>query len=174
MGIYSRDNLASGLQNALDAALRRRDEYVKQDAARRDANVEAINNLIEGLAYAHEDELDDKKKKLLAEKAALQKQQQDALEDSMKRSGEALEGRIKARNILKTGMTPSGLSSNGPGIAYEQAMGMRGYERSPVPPVPSYDIGSGLGRYYGTESARRSVIPMDYLNEMLRHGEGVY
>lgn len=174
MGIYSRDNLAPALQSALESALRRRDEYVKQDAARRDADVETINNLVEGVTYAHEDELDAKKKELLAEKAALQKQQQDALEDSMKRSGEALEERIKARNILKTGMTPSGLPSNGPGIAYEQAMGMRGYEPLPVSPVPSYDIGGGLGRYYGTESARRSAIPMDYLNEMLRHGEGVY
>lgn len=174
MGIYSRDNLAPTLQSALEAALRRRDEYVKQDAARRDANVEAINSLVKSIGYSGEDDLDEKKKELLAEKAALQKQQQDALDDSMKRSGEALEERIKARNILKTGMTPSGLPSNGPGIAYEQAMGMRGYEPLPTPPVPSYDIGSGLGRYYGTESARRSVIPMDYLNEMLRHGEGVY
>lgn len=88
MGIYSRDNLASGLQNALDAALRRRDEYVKQDAARRDANVEAINNLVEGITYAHEDELDDKKKKLLAEKAALQ-EEQDRLAEAAKRGDEA-------------------------------------------------------------------------------------
>ena len=78
MGIYSRDNLASGLQNALEAALRRRDEYVKQDAARRDANVKAINSLVKSVAYAQEDDLDERKKKLLAERAALQKAQEDA------------------------------------------------------------------------------------------------
>lgn len=88
MGIYSRDNFAPALQGALDAALRRRDEYVKQDAARRDANVETINNLIEGITYAHEDELDDKKKKLLAEKAALQ-EEQDRLAEAAKRGDEA-------------------------------------------------------------------------------------
>jgi hypothetical protein len=133
MGIYSRDNLASGLQNALDAALRRRDEYVKQDAARRDANVEAINNLVEGLAYAHEDELDDKKKKLLAEKAALQKAQEKAAQD------------VRAANERSL-IAEQGMDGYKPGVVgsdYEQIM--QGYRpamptRQPMIPVmhPAY------------------------------------
>ena len=54
MAIYSRDNLAPTLQNALEAALRRRDEYVKQDAARRDANVKAITDMMKVAGRAAE------------------------------------------------------------------------------------------------------------------------
>ena len=112
MGIYSRDNLASGLQNALDAALRRRDEYVKQDAARRDANVEAINKLVKSIGYSGEDDLDERKKELLAEKAALQKAQE---EESLKRSAEALLRRPAAQPMaipVKSGFLPSDVASN--------------------------------------------------------------
>ena len=112
MGIYSRDNLASGLQNALDAALRRRDEYVKQDAARRDANVEAINQLVKSIGYAGEDDLDERKKELLAEKAELQKAQE---EESLKRSAEALLRRPAAQPMavpVKSGFLPSEVASN--------------------------------------------------------------
>lgn len=107
MGIYSRDNLASGLQNALDAALRRRDEYVKQDAARRDANVEAINKLVKSIGYSGEDDLDERKKELLAEKAELQKAQE---EESLKRSAEALLRRPAIP--VKSGFLPSEVASN--------------------------------------------------------------
>lgn len=112
MGIYSRDNLASGLQNALDAALRRRDEYVKQDAARRDANVEAINKLVKSIGYSGEDDLDERKKKLLAEKAELQKAQE---EESLKRSAEALLRRPAAQPMaipVKSGFLPSDVARN--------------------------------------------------------------
>ena len=112
MGIYSRDNLASGLQNALDAALRRRDEYVKQDAARRDANVEAINKLVKSIGYSGEDDLDERKKELLAEKASLQKAQE---EESLKRSAEALLRRPAAQPMaipVKSGFLPSDVAGN--------------------------------------------------------------
>lgn len=112
MAIYSRDNLASGLQTALEAALRRRDEYVQQDAARRDANVKAINSLVKSIGYAGEDDLDEKKKELLAEKAALQKAQE---EESMKRSAEALLRRPAAQPMampVKSGFLPSEVASN--------------------------------------------------------------
>lgn len=112
MGIYSRDNLASGLQNALDAALRRRDEYVKQDAARRDANVEAINRLVKSIGYSGEDDLDERKRELLAEKAELQKAQE---EESLKRSAEALLRRPAAQPMaipVKSGFLPSEVASN--------------------------------------------------------------
>ena len=49
----------------------------------------------------------------------------------MTRSSEALDERKRNEYMLggglKTGIAPSGMPSNGPGIAYEQAMGMRGY-----------------------------------------------
>lgn len=133
MGIYSRDNFASGLQNALEAALRRRDEYVKQDAARRDANVKAITDMMKvaGRAAEASSAQEDKLKELEEERAAILKAQSDALDESMMRSSEALDERKRNEYMLggglKTGIAPSGTPSNGPGIAYEQAMGMLGY-----------------------------------------------
>lgn len=112
MAIYSRDNFAPALQSALDSALRRRDEYVKRDAARRDANVKAITDFMEGVAYAADDDLDEREKKLLAEKAAAQKAQE---EESMKRSAEALLQRPAAQPMampVKSGFLPSDVASN--------------------------------------------------------------
>jgi len=90
MGIYSRDNLASGLQNALEAALRRRDEYVKQDAARRDANVKAITDMMKvaGRAAEASSAQEDKLKELEEERAAIIKAQND-MADAAKRGDDA-------------------------------------------------------------------------------------
>lgn len=112
MAIYSRDNFAPALQSALDSALRRRDEYVKRDAARRDANVKAVTDFMEGIAYAADDDLDEREKKLLAEKAAAQKAQE---EESTKRSAEALLQRPAAQPMampVKSGFLPSDVASN--------------------------------------------------------------
>lgn len=129
MSIYTRDNLASSLSQQLEAALNRRQKFVENDAARRDANVKAINSLVKSIAYAQEDDLDDRKKKLMAERNAALKAQTEMLDQSMERSGEALNDRYRDFMLgggLKTAISPSG-PSNGPGIAYEQAMGMKGY-----------------------------------------------
>ena len=114
MGIYSRDNLASGLQNALDAALRRRDEYVKQDAARRDANVKAITDMMKvaGRAAESTSEMEDKLEKLQEERKAILKAQE---EESLKRSAEALLRRPAAQPMampVKSGFLPSDVASN--------------------------------------------------------------
>lgn len=156
MAIYSRDNFAPALQSALDSALRRRDEYVKRDAARRDANVKAITDFMEGVAYAADDDLDEREKKLLAEKAAAQKAQEDANQavlDANERSLNASQG--------MDGYRPGVIGSD-----YEQVM--RGYR--PVmptrqPKLPDYD-----GVYDdSTSSVEYSLRPQpgyDYLGAM--------
>lgn len=132
-GIYSRDNFAAGLQNALEAALRRREANVLRDAARRDANVKAITDMMKVAGRASESvsEQEEKLKKLEEERNAILKAQNEAIDESMMRSSEALDERRRNEYMLggglKTGIAPSGTPANGPGISYEQAMGMRGY-----------------------------------------------
>lgn len=139
-GIYTRDNLAQILNTGLENAMKRQSERNKAENARIANNVKAINRFVKSVGYADEDDdLEEKLKKLQMEKLAAQKAQTEAVDQSMERSSEALNDRY--RNImlgggLKTAISPSG-SSNGPGISYEQTMGMSGY----VPygfTVPSY------------------------------------
>jgi hypothetical protein len=138
-GIYTRDNLAQILNWGLENALKRQGERVKTENARIADNVKAINSFVKSVGYAGDDDLDDKLKKLQMEKLAAQKGQTEMLDQSMERSGEALNDRYRDFMLgggLKTAISPSG-PSNGPGISYEQAMGMNGY----VPygfTIPSY------------------------------------
>jgi len=138
-GIYTRDNLAQILNAGLENALKRQGERTKTENARIADNVKAINSFVKSVGYAGDDDLDDKLKKLQMEKLAAQKAQSEMLDQSMERSGEALNDRYRDFMLgggLKTAISPSG-PSNGPGIAYEQAMGMQGY----VPygfTIPSY------------------------------------
>ena len=149
-GIYTRDNLAQILSTGLENALRRQSERTKTENARLADNVKAINSFVKSVGYAEEDELDAKLKKLQMEKLAAQKAQTEILDQSMERSGEALNDRYRDFMLgggLKTAISPSG-PSNGPGIAYEQAMGMRGY----VPygfTIPSYAESLKRGMGYG-------------------------
>jgi hypothetical protein len=138
-GIYTRDNLAQILNWGLENALKRQGERVKTENARIADNVKAINSFVKSVGYADNDDLDDKLKKLQMEKLAAQKGQTEMLDQSMERSGEALNDRYRDFMLgggLKTAISPSG-PRNGPGISYEQAMGMNGY----VPygfTIPSY------------------------------------
>lgn len=138
-GIYNRDNIGSMLMTGLENALRRRNERTKTENARTADSIKAINSFVKSVGYAGEDDLDDKLNQLKMEKLAAQKAQTELLDQSMERSGEALNDRYRDFMLgggLKTAISPSG-PSNGPGIAYEQAMGMNGY----VPygfTIPSY------------------------------------
>lgn len=159
-GIYSRDNLAQILNFGLENALRRQGERTKTENARIADNVKAINSFVKSVGYADSDGLDDKLKQLQMEKLAAQKAQSEMLDQSMERSGEALNDRYRDFMLgggLKTAMSPSG-PSNGPGIAYEQAMGMKGY----VPygfTIPSY-----------ADALKRKMAYSDIMNR----GGGVY
>lgn len=159
-GIYTRDNLAQILNAGLENALKRQGERTKTENARIADNVKALNSFVKSVGYAEEDELDAKLKKLQMEKLAAQKAQTEMLDQSMERSGEALNDRYRDFMLgggLKTAISPSG-PSNGPGIAYEQAMGMKGY----VPygfTVPSY-----------ADSLKRRMAYSDIMNR----GGGVY
>lgn len=159
-GIYTRDNLAQILNVGLENALRRQGERTKTENARIADNVKAINSFVKSVGYAGEDDLDEKLKKLQMEKLAAQKAQTEMLDQSMERSGEALNDRYRDFMLgggLKTAMSPSG-PSNGPGISYEQAMGMQGY----VPygfTMPSY-----------SDALKRRMAYSDVMNR----GGGVY
>lgn len=87
-GIYTRDNLAQILSAGLENALRRQGERTKTENARLADNVKAINSFMKSVGYAGDDELDEKRKRLLAERAALQKAQ-DSLAEAAKRGDEA-------------------------------------------------------------------------------------
>lgn len=124
MAIYSRDNFAPALQSALDSALRRRDEYVKRDAARRDANVKAITDMMKvaGRAAESTSEQEDKLKKLEEERNAILKAQE-----------EANAARLAKANAMEdaTAYTTVGkrlTSDLGPSLSQVQAEAMRGYK----------------------------------------------
>ena len=159
-GIYTRDNLAQILNTGLENALKRQGERTKTENARIADNVKAINRFVKSVGYAEEDDLEEKLKKLQMEKLAAQKAQTEAVDQSMERSSEALNDRyhnIMLGGGLKTAISPSG-PSNGPGISYEQAMGMSGY----VPygfTVPSY-----------ADALKRRMAYSDIMNR----GGGVY
>lgn len=167
MGIYSRDNLADSLASQLENALKRRQMYVENDAKRRMANVEAINKFVKSAAYAAEsDDLNDRLAKLKAERESM------------------LEAQQRSQGMPKTGITPSGLPSNGPGIAAEQSAAMKGYVpyKAPSVTLPRY---SGEGRYpvdptypydYFVRSGRawdedpKGTEFQEYLREMMERG----
>jgi hypothetical protein len=160
-GIYTRDNLAQILNAGLENALKRQGERTKIENARIADNVKSINNFVKSVGYAGEDDdLDEKLKKLQMEKLAAQKAQDEMLGTSMERSGEALNDRYRDFMLgggLKTAMSPSG-PSNGPGVSYEQVMGMKGY----VPygfTVPSY-----------ADALKRRMAYSDIMNR----GGGIY
>lgn len=159
-GIYTRDNLAQILSAGLENALKRQGERTKTENARIADNVKALNSFVKSVGYAEEDELDAKLKKLQMEKLAAQKAQTEALDQSMERSGEALNDRYRDFMLgggLKTAISPSG-ASNGPGISYEQAMGMKGY-------VP---YGFTMPNY--SDAMKRRMTFADIMNR----GGGVY
>lgn len=159
-GIYTRDNLAQLLNTGLENAMKRQSERTKAENARIANSVKELNSFVKSVGYAEEDDLEKKLKKLQMEKLAAQKAQTEAVDQSMERSGEALNDRFRNFMLgggLKTAIAPSG-PSNGPGISYEQAMGMGGY----VPygfTVPSY-----------ADALKRRMAYSDIMNR----GGGVY
>ena len=159
-GIYTRDGLAQLLNTGLENAMKRQSERTKTENARIADSVKAINSFIKSVGYAEEDDLEEKLKKLQMEKLAAQKAQTEAVDQSMERNGEALNDRYRNFMLgggLKTAIAPSG-PSNGPGISYEQAMGMSGY----VPygfTVPSY-----------ADALKRRMSYSDIINR----GGGIY
>ena len=174
MSIYTRDNLASSLSQQLEAALNRRQKYVENDAARRDANVKAINSLVKSIAYAQEDDLDDKKKKLMAERNAALKAQEDANKavlDANERSLNAEQQMDGYRPLMTSYPDPmryyEAVGTPADMNQYEAALGMTGY----------YHPNVTLPRYTGNRSMRnpeQGRIPQIYLDAMLKHGEGIY
>lgn len=168
MSIYTRDNLASSLSQQLEAALNRRQKYVENDAARRDANVKAINGLVKSIAYAQEDDLDDKKKKLMAERNAALKAQEDANKavlDANERSLNA-EQQMDGYRPAEVGFPDTETS------AYQAAM-MEGYR-----PATSFamEMSRQPRELIGPEAGRYMVnVNPDYADAMRNYytGQGI-
>ena len=159
-GIYSRDNFAAGLQNALEAALRRREAYTQRDAARRD--VKSITNFMDEVGRSAEEgaEQRDKLAALEAERNAILKAQEDrnqAILDANERS-------LAAEQLMQ-GYRPGVIGSD-----YEQAM--RGYRPAmPTrqPKLPDYD-GVYDDSTSSVEYSLRNQPNYDYLSAM----QGIY
>lgn len=124
-GIYSRDNFAAGLQNALETALRRREAYVQRDNARRDANVKAITDMMKvaGRAAESTTEQEDKLAKLQEERNAILKAQEDNNQAVM----DANERSLAAEQLMQGYRPNSALAiPDKETAAYQSAM-MQGY-----------------------------------------------
>lgn len=167
MAIYSRDNFAPALQSALDSALRRRDEYVKRDAARRDANVKAITDMMKvaGRAAESTSEQEDKLKKLEEERNAILKAQEDANKAVL----DANERSLNASQAMQDYRPNSVLAVPDKETSAYQAAMMEGYRPNPsfsmtVSRQPR-EIGPSEGRDY-------QVGDYDYLSEMNRAYSG--
>lgn len=160
MATYSRDNFAPALQSALDSALRRRDEYVKRDAARRDANVKAITDFMEGVAYAADDDLDEREKKLLAEKAAAQKAQEDANQAVL----DANERSLNASQAMQDYRPNSVLAVPDKETSAYQAAMMEGYH--PATKEFSMEVSRQPRKLTPPEVHHYQIGDYDYLSEM--------
>lgn len=93
IGIYSRDNLAGQLGGALDAALARRQAAVDRSAGYRNNDVKAVTNMLKSIGYDQEDPDEKRLRELEAEKAEVKAAEQAEIEESMRRSAEALKYR---------------------------------------------------------------------------------
>lgn len=199
MAIYSRDNFAPALQSALDSALRRRDEYVKRDAARRDANVKAITDMMKvaGRAAESTSEQEDKLKKLEEERNAILKAQEDANKAVL----DANERSLNASQAMQDYRPNSVLAVPDKETSAYQAAMMEGYHpatkeysmnvsrqpRELTPPevhhyqIGDYDYLSEMNRAYSGQGQPLSAMQDWYKRKGLQHllamqnyGKGVY
>lgn len=161
MAIYSRDNFAPALQSALDSALRRRDEYVKRDAARRDANVKAITDMMKvaGRAAESTSEQEDKLKKLEEERNAILKAQEDANKAVL----DANERSLNASQAMQDYRPNSVLAVPDKETSAYQAAMMEGYRPVVDPGASSSAIMQG---YKPADSHNPAFYKYDYQNKV--------
>ncbi len=121
-GIYSRDNFAQLLANAIENAQARRQAYVDREAARTNSNVQAIGNFAKALGRTYEtwDGKSDEEKL-----AALQKEREEAIK-AQQEHDDYLRGMLNREQ-------PAGPSTND---YYAQAM--QGYTPASSYVVPNY------------------------------------
>lgn len=127
-GIYTRDNFAQLLANAIENAQARRQAYVDREAQRTKDNAAAIGNFAKALGRTYETWGSDEEKL-----AALQKEREEAIkaqqeEDSLLRAAKA-----DARPDIGQQLAQSN--------SYNTAMAnrdMAGYKTTPIVVVPNY------------------------------------
>jgi hypothetical protein len=119
-GIYSRDNFAQLLANAIENAQARRQATVDREAARTNSNVQAIGNFAKALGRTYETWGSDEEKL-----AALQKEREEAIK-AQQEHDDYLRGMLNREQ-------PAGPSTND---YYAQAM--QGYKPASSYVVPNY------------------------------------
>lgn len=123
-GIYTRDQFAQQLANAIENAQARRQAFVDREAARRTANAQAIANFGKAIGRTAETWGDDD-----AKLAALQKEREEAIAAQQEHDQELRDERASS-------MMPSTI--NGPSISSAYAQAMQGYTPASSYVVPNY------------------------------------
>ena len=127
-GIYSRDNFAQLLANAIENAQARRQAHVDREAARTKDNAAAIANFAKALGRTYETWGSDEEKL-----AALQKEREEAVRAQQEEENLLRAAKADARPDIGQQLAQSN--------SYNTAMansGMAGYKTTPIVVVPNY------------------------------------
>lgn len=129
-GIYSRDNFAQLLANAIENAQARRQAFVDREAARTNSNMQAIGNFAKALGRTWEtwDRKDDETK--LAE---LQKEREEAIKAQQEHDQALRVDKAEAMADIGTQLAKSNSYNNA-----MLARDMAGYQTTPMVVVPNY------------------------------------
>ena len=127
-GIYSRDNFAQLLANAIENAQARRQAYVDREAQRTKENAAAIANFAKALGRTYETWGSDEDKL-----AALQKEREEAVKAQQEEESLLRAAKADARPDIGQQLAQSN--------SYNTAMAnrdMAGYKTTPMVVVPNY------------------------------------
>lgn len=123
-GIYTRDQFAQQLANAIENAQARRQAFVDREAQRRNQNAQTIGNFAKALGRTAETLQSDEDKL-----AALQKEREEVIRAQQEHDQELRDERASS-------MMPSTI--NGPSVSSSYAQAMQGYTPASSYVVPNY------------------------------------
>lgn len=123
-GIYTRDQFAQQLANAIENAQARRQAFVDREAQRRNQNAQTIGNFAKALGRTAETWQSDEDKL-----AALQKEREEVIRAQQEHDQELRDERASS-------MMPSTI--NGPSVSSSYAQAMQGYTPASSYVVPNY------------------------------------
>jgi len=120
-GIYTRDQFAQQLANAIENAQARRQAFVDREAQRRNQNAQTIGNFAKALGRTYET--------YEAKLEALKKEREEAIKAQQEHDQELRDERASS-------MMPSTI--NGPSVSSSYAQAMQGYTPASSYVVPNY------------------------------------
>lgn len=153
-GIYTRDQFAQQLANAIESAQARRQAHVDREAARTTSNMQAIGDFAKALGRTWEtwDGKSDEEKL-----AALQKEREEAVKAQQEHEQELRDERASS-------MLPS--NAGGPSLSTINSEAMRGYV-----PTPSSRYSEAMRGYVPMEVSMYAARPA--YSDILKRG-GLY